>query len=304
MDNELDSAGNVRGVDSQTPAAASNPAAALDDAELDRLLREDVPYHDLTTDGLDIGATAGQLQFAARGPMVACGLEEAARLFERRGCRCDGVVARGQSVAAGALLLCASGPAGALHEVWKTAQTLVEAVSGMATATAQIVLAVRGVGKQPAVVTTRKNFPGTRALASLATRAGGATAHRLGLSETLLVFPEHRLFFAPEELPGRMASLKRRHPEKKLVVEVLDAADAMAMARAGADVLQLEKLSPDEVARTVRRLQESLLAPLVAVAGGVNARNAADYARAGADILVTSAPYWAPPSDVRVTFLR
>jgi molybdenum transport protein len=51
-------------------------------------------------------------------------------------------------------------------------------------------------------------------------------------------------------------------------------------------------------------LQESLLAPLVAVAGGVNARNAADYARAGADILVTSAPYWAPPSDVRVTFLR
>ena len=52
------------------------------------------------------------------------------------------------------------------------------------------------------------------------------------------------------------------------------------------------------------RKRESLLAPLVAVAGGVNARNAADYARAGADILVTSAPYWAPPSDVRVTFLR
>jgi molybdenum transport protein len=44
--------------------------------------------------------------------------------------------------------------------------------------------------------------------------------------------------------------------------------------------------------------------PLVAAAGGVKASNAADYARAGADILVTSAPYAATPRDVSVVFSR
>ena len=302
-----------RGAESRARASqpAPEPAGAgcaalpmLDDSELDRLLREDVPYHDLTTDGLGIGSAAGHVRFIARAAMVVCGIEEAARLFERRGCQCSASVARGQAVTAGCLLLSASGFAGNLHHVWKTAQTLVEAVSGIATATAAIVSAVHGVGKQPAVVSTRKNFPGTRTLASLAVRAGGAGAHRLGLSETLLVFPEHRLFLPAAELSRRMLSLKRCHPEKKLVVEVLDADDAIRMASAGADVLQLEKFSPAEVALTVQRLQALTPAPLVAVAGGVNARNAADYARAGADILVTSAPYWAPPCDVRVCFER
>ena len=74
------------------------------------------------------------------------------------------------------------------------------------------------------------------------------------------------------------------------------------MARAGADVLQLEKFSPADVALTVKQLQQTGLAVLLAVAGGVNAQNAADFARAGADILVTSAPYWAAPCDVKVLF--
>jgi molybdenum transport protein len=38
----------------------------------------------------------------------------------------------------------------------------------------------------------------------------------------------------------------------------------------------------------------------IAAAGGVNPANAADYARAGAHILVTSAPYFAPPADIKV----
>lgn len=38
----------------------------------------------------------------------------------------------------------------------------------------------------------------------------------------------------------------------------------------------------------------------MAATGGINAANAADHARAGADILVTSAPCYAPPLDVKV----
>ena len=121
--------------------------------------------------------------------------------------------------------------------------------------------------------------------------------HRLGLSETLLVFPEHAVFLgdAPD-----YHGLKRRHPEKKLVMEVSSAEAALRAAEAGADVLQLEKLPPEAVADVVRRVSSLPSRPLVAAAGGINETNAAAYAATGCAVLVTSAPYFSGPMDVKV----
>lgn len=47
--------------------------SALDDGELERLLREDAPYGDLTTGALGIGALPGMISFAARAAMTVCG---------------------------------------------------------------------------------------------------------------------------------------------------------------------------------------------------------------------------------------
>ena len=99
---------------------------------------------------------------------------------------------------------------------------------------------------------------------------------------------------------ARLAQLRAQQPEKRLVVEVLNADDALAMARAGADVLQLERFSPEQVAALKAELAASRLPAQLAPAGGVNLRNAVAYARAGADLLVSSAPYLAPPADIRV----
>lgn len=274
--------------------------SALDDNELDRLLREDVPFGDLTTDALGIGSLPGKISFVARAAMRVCGTEEAARMFERAGCCVRLSAPRGVRVVAGALLLEAEASAAALHRVWKTAQTLVEYASGIASAAAQIVEAAGELGKRPRVVCSRKNFPGTRAITTLAIRAGGAIPHRLGLSETLLVFDEHRVFIAPTALNARLAAVKRDHPEKKLMVEVIDAEEGLRFAAAGADIIQLEKFSPQQVSAFVASVNDMARRPLVAAAGGVNAGNAAAYAASGADILVTSAPYFAIPADVKV----
>ena len=73
------------------------------------------------------------------------------------------------------------------------------------------------------------------------------------------------------------------------------------MARAGAHVIQHERFAPDAVRSLRERLLEAGLAVQLAPAGGVTRENALDYARAGVDLLVTSAPYFAPPADVKVT---
>jgi molybdenum transport protein len=129
--------------------------------------------------------------FRARQPMIVCGVEEAARLIALAGATARVLRPSGHALAGGEPLLEARGSAAALHRGWKAAQVLIEWTSGIATATAAIAAA-----KGLPVACTRKQAPGTKALAVKAVRAGGATLHRLGLSETLLVFPEHRAFLA------------------------------------------------------------------------------------------------------------
>jgi len=270
----------------------------LADAEIDRLLGEDVPYFDLTTQALGIGGVPGRMIFRAGAAQVACATEEAARLLCRAGAEVELAAASGTPLQAGGLLLTATGPAAALLAGWKVAQTLVEYASGIASRTRQIVDAAQAVNPAVAIACTRKNFPGTKAVAVKAILAGGATPHRLGLSETVLVFPEHRAFLGATPLAETVAALKRACPEKKIVIEVTSLAEAEAAAAAGADVLQLEKFAPAAVAQVVERLGAQVA---VAAAGGINAGNAADYAATGATILVTSAPYQAPPLDVKVT---
>jgi molybdenum transport protein len=74
-------------------------------------------------------------------------------------------------------------------------------------------------------------------------------------------------------------------------------------ARHGADVLQLEKFDPAQVAELARSLPNGTRAK-IAAADGINPANAAAYARSGAEILVTSWPYYATPADVKVTISR
>ena len=200
-------------------------------------------------------------------------------------------------------MLRAAGSAAALHRVWKVAQTLVEYASGMASAAAAIIAALRTAGYDTPVACTRKNFPGSKAISVKAILAGGAVMHRLGLSETLLVFPEHLAFMAASETAALMAQLRRRCPEKKLVAEAASVEHALALATYGVDVLQLEKFSPEELGVCKAALQERGLRPLLAAAGGVTAANALAYAQAGAELLVTSAPYFARPADVKVTIV-
>ena len=273
----------------------------LPDPSLEALLGEDTPAGDATTFALGIGDAPGVLEYRARGPMTLCGSEEAARMGQLRELTAVGpVVASGSVLEPGQLILRLEGRAADLHAVWKTSQTLMESLSGIASATAAIVAATRQGNPSAAVACTRKNFPGTKAAAIKAILCGGAAPHRLSLSETLLVFAEHRAFL-DEPPAATVARLRRSWPERRIVIEVSDEAEAVLWLEAGIDVLQLEKLPVEAVARIVAIATRMPRPPLIAAAGGVNASNAEDFARAGAGVLVTSSPYFAPPRDVAVT---
>ncbi|MBK8174525.1 MAG: ModD protein [Rhodospirillales bacterium] len=280
----------------------------LCDRLLESFLDEDVARGDLTTHALAIGRRPGTIRFAVRAPAVVCCVEEAERLLIRAGVSTRRYRASGDAVEANTLLLEGDGPAAALHAVWKTAQTLLESACGIATAMRRIVEAARGISPDISVECTRKATPGTRVLAARSVIAGGGSMHRLGLSESILIFPQHAAFLGTAKDPGgttalceRLPVLRRQHPGKKIMVEAWSMDSAVLLAEAGADVVQVDKFDVDAVRELVKRTCGLTPAVAIAAAGGINASNAAAYAATGCAALVTSAPYWAKPIDVTVT---
>lgn len=275
--------------------------ACLPDGEIERFMEEDLPYGDLTTHLLGIGRQPGTIAFATREDTTLCCTEEAGRVLEKCGCRISTLEPSGTRCAPGTVFLTATGTAQALHAGWKVALNLVEYASGIASRTARIVRAAREMNPGVVVVTTRKSFPGTKKVAIKAICAGGALPHRLGLSETVLVFKQHTAFLGGLDafLKG-VADLRAGAPENRIIVEADNVDEARRIAGTGVDVIQVDKLPPTALRQLVADIRATDRAVKISAAGGINEGNAAEYAASGVDIIVLSSVYFGKPADIGV----
>ena len=275
----------------------------ISDARIDQLIAEDVPYIDLTTQMLGISDKPARIEFFTREDATVCATEEAARVLQHLGAEVESLVPSGEQVAAGTILLVAVGPAGALHKAWKVCLNLLDHCSAVATKTHNLVSAAKSANPACEVLTTRKSMPGVKDLLTKAVTAGGTFPHRLGLSETVLVFDNHtRLMGGFDAFLEALPSLRSKCIEKKLFVEA-DADQARALARAGVDGIQFDKIPADELAALVAELREIDPHCTLIAAGGINAKNAAAYAATGVDGLATTAPFSAAPLDMSARIL-
>ena len=271
---------------------------------IERLLAEDVPHTDLTTEALGIGAFQGRMEFRARGAMTVAGIGIAAALISHAGAEVSVSVPPGARAEPGDLLLSASGPAAALHLSWKAAQTLTEILSGIATATRALVDAVEAANPDVKVACSRKTVPLTRQLSAMAIRAGGAINHRLGLSETILVFAEHRVFLPDasfKELAARLGGRRRRR----------SAASRWRRWRRPARPSRRasRSCSSKRCSRPAWRRSRSSrgLRPPARLSSRLEAlarRTRPPMWRPGAGLIVSSWPYTAKPADVAVSIAR
>lgn len=272
-------------------------------AEIDRFIEEDLPYHDETTHALGIAGHPGELMFSAKSEgFVLCGVEEAVRIAQSLGAEVETSHVSGDWISPGAVFLMMRGRAEVLHRAWKVSLTLMETASGVATRTRAMLDAARAVNPSARIATTRKAPPGLRKLMFKAVLAGGGMVHRAGLSETLLVFEQHRAFLPPDEpLKHTLTRLHRASPEKKIMIEAETLDEALQAAAAGADVVQIEKMAPERLAEVVATLRARYPGLVISATGGIRLDNAAAYAGTGVDLLVTSHPYHAPPVDIRAS---
>jgi molybdenum transport protein len=266
-------------------------------AEIEALIGADVPLFDLTEKLMGLENFEGRIRFTTRKLAVATGTELVNRLGEKLGVSPKKVAPPGRLLSPGELIW--EGEGKGVLRLWKVAQNLFEYGMGVATYTRQMVERGHQINPHLEILTTRKVIPYTKKVALEAVIDGGGMPHRVTTTETILVFQNYiNLFGGWEKFYREFPLLKKRGVEKKWVVEASTFSDALRLIELEVDVVQLDKLPPDEVAEVVKKAHRRGIKVLAA--GGIRLENIADYAQTGVDGIVTTAPYFAPSADVKV----
>jgi nicotinate-nucleotide pyrophosphorylase (carboxylating) len=161
------------------------------DELLDRTLQEDIGSGDVTTEATVPPESRARAVFIAKQSGILAGLEVARRLFARVGESIDVSFDRddGSSVETGSTFGTVDGPVRTLLTVERSLLNIMQRMSGIATATRQM---VEAAAPYPAtILDTRKTAPGLRPLDKWAVRLGGGTNHRHGLYDMVLIKENH-----------------------------------------------------------------------------------------------------------------
>jgi len=271
------------------------------DKMIDQLIKEDVPYIDLTTTVLKIGKSKGIIEFRVRNEGIVACTEEAAKIFQKLGINVIECIASGTCVSEGTVILSGEGAAQNLHMAWKVCLNILEYCCGIATNAKKLVDKVNNKDSGISVVATRKSFPGTKELIIKAALAGGVFPHRLGLSETILIFKQHLCFLGGvDSLVNMIPSIKTKCCEKKVIVEVETIEEAMKLAKVGVDGIQFDKIPYIDLANYVKKIRNIDSNITIIAAGGININNIEQYAETGVNAIATSSIFHGKPLDIGV----
>ena len=273
----------------------------IPDAQLDQWLMDDIQGGDLTTRALNIGARKGSMRFHHRQGGCISGIDTARRMLLRLGLEVEQHLHDGDIAEADACLLIAQGRADALHQGWKAVQNLLEWSCGVSDYVYQMRQILQRYSPQGKIACTRKTIPGTHLLAMQAVTAAGGIIHRAGCGETILLFTNHRRFCpSPDNWQIIIATLRQQAPEKAIIVEA-DTVDEAKQALLGMpDIVQLDKFSPDDIVALKAYAQRFSPHCRLSLSGGITLATIDKFAQTGISMLVTSAPYYAPPADIKV----
>ncbi len=263
-------------------------------------LDEDGAFNDLTTIATVVSDRHARGRLVARAPGVLCGIPLALEAFRtldpkvtmRVDCEDGARLQPGDSV------LYLSGHARALLAAERVALNFMQRLSGVASATARYVDAVRGTRAK--ILDTRKTTPGWRLLEKYAVRAGGGTNHRLNLSTAVLIKDNHLA-----SVDGDVGLAVRRARDlaplgTKVEVECDRIEQVQAALDARADIIMLDNMSTLQMRACVELVADRALTE---ASGGVNLDSVRAIAETGVDwISVGALTHSAPALDLALDF--
>jgi nicotinate-nucleotide pyrophosphorylase (carboxylating) len=248
-------------------------------------LEEDIGSGDATTLATVPPDALARAVMRAREPLVLAGLDLAKAAFQQLNPKVQlkALLEDGQRAQHGQSLLEISGLARGILSAERVALNFVQRLSGIATATAQFVEAVRGTRAQ--ILDTRKTTPGWRHLEKYAVRCGGGGNHRFGLFDRVLIKDNHLVALRdakPNPVAAAVASARSQAPQLQVEVEADNLEQVEQAAQAGADFILLDNMNPDQLRAAVAQLKGRARTE---ASGGINLQTVRAIAETGVDFI-------------------
>jgi nicotinate-nucleotide pyrophosphorylase (carboxylating) len=265
-------------------------------AIVERALAEDLGEGDVTTEAIVAADATARALISQKAPGAVYGLdaaEAAFRLLDPRA-RCERLASEGRWREDPGPVLCIEGATRALLSAERTALNLLGRLSGVASMAAKAAAAVQGTGAT--VLDTRKTTPGLRALEKAAVAAGGASNHRVGLFDAVLIKENH--IAAAGGIAKAVAMVRQAAPQfaDTLEVEVRDRAEIEEALEAQAPRLLLDNMGLDELRAAVQLVAGRAL---LEASGGMRLADLREVAQTGIDFISVGAlTHSAPALDL------
>ena len=236
---------------------------------------------DLTTDAIVPADRRATALLVTRQPGVVAGLDLARLAFQLIDPAIELTITHndGAVLAAGDVIASVTGPARGILTAERVALNFLCRLSGIATATASVVAAVRDYRTR--IVCTRKTTPGLRAIEKYAVRAGGGSNHRFGLDDAVLIKDNHVAIAGGVTEALRRAKSGVGHLVKiELEVDTLD--QLREALDQGVDAVLLDNMDPATLGRAVAMVAGRAVTE---ASGRITPATAPQVAAAGVDLI-------------------
>ncbi len=249
-------------------------------------IEEDMPFGDLTTNILIPESTTVKARIVAKQKGIVACIEEVVYFMRKLGLEVDPRVRDGEEVDRGKTVIEVVGPARTILSIERVVLNLLMHCSGIATEVRKLVELVRRVNNRVKIAATRKTLPGLRYFEKKAVQVGGGDAHRYSLSDAVLIKDNHISIIGNLEEAIKTARSKTSFIHK-IEVEVSTVEDAIKAVEYGVDVVMLDNMKPEEVARVIEELRKRGLRDrvLIEVSGGITPDNILEYAKLDVDVI-------------------
>jgi nicotinate-nucleotide pyrophosphorylase (carboxylating) len=241
---------------------------------LEQYLQEDIGFGDITSDTLFADERVTGV-IIAKSDCVVAGVEELAKLFNLFCLEVQEKVNDGDHVQDGTEVLTVTGEARSILKCERLALNIIMRMSGIATATAELVRRARELNPDIKLAATRKTTPGFRYYEKRAVVIGGGESHRFQLSDAVMIKDNHlKIIGSIEKALKKANSVKFI---KKIEIEVTNKEQALTAAKLGADIIMLDNMEPEQVKEIASEVKKVRPEVLLEISGGITPENIEGY---------------------------
>ncbi|MFX1293465.1 MAG: carboxylating nicotinate-nucleotide diphosphorylase [Promethearchaeota archaeon] len=255
--------------------------------KIKEFLEEDIGFGDITTNTIIEGSGSNvKAQILTREDGIVAGLKEVSILFDFFHVKTQFKTDDGAKIRAKDVLLGLEGNIKGILEGERTALNLLMRMSGIATATHELVEKVHKINTKIKVACTRKITPGFRYFEKRAVQLGMGDTHRYRLDDMVLIKDNH-LKIIPDI--QKLVNLVRKKISfsKKIEIEVTSKEQALEAAKTKIDILMLDNFSISNIQKTIDLLKQNNLRDHITleISGNITPENILDYVELDIDVI-------------------